>query len=226
MRGKHVLAVLKNSRSYYSIETYYKILKECCIASGANIVGISSYQSNNFKVIAALVEESHLAFHIYPDEIFLDFFTCGDTNIKEGYDYALYTLGRNIKSYIYLAKDEDKIEVVKKSERVILPYSYICACIQNNNFYPTLSHKIENKLVVSYDFPVTNGKSKYVIFEIENIRGGYGYHTYPEVGKMFLDVFMAHTTSQNIFPLDTIKWKLRVEDAVNTYVKRLRENRK
>lgn len=85
-KGKHILAEFYEVEQMVNDEEQLKaFLLQCCTEANVNLIGFDiSFFDNGGYTLCALLRESHIAIHTYPEynSIFLDVFTCGKANTK------------------------------------------------------------------------------------------------------------------------------------------------
>ena len=81
--GDHITLDFLGVKKEYSPQFYEEIIHKIAKAAKVGIVNISKYEfSPQGLTMVALLKESHMSFHTFPEDgiISFDFFTCGDIN--------------------------------------------------------------------------------------------------------------------------------------------------
>ena len=127
--GEHITVDIIGTTKEYDSTVYEKVIKNIAKAAGVTILNISKYkfEPQGFTILA-LLAESHISFHTFPEKgiISFDFFTCGKINpsialevIKKEFKYkrlSIKEFDRDTKSLyhdIYSSPGLKKSYVVK-----------------------------------------------------------------------------------------------------------------
>ena len=78
--GEHITLDIIGTTKEYEPSIYEKVIKDIAEAANVTILNISKYkfEPQGFTILA-LLAESHISFHTFPEKgiISFDFFTCG-----------------------------------------------------------------------------------------------------------------------------------------------------
>ena len=100
--GEHITLDIIGTNKEYDPSVFEKIIYEIAKAAEVTILNISKYkfEPQGFTILA-LLAESHISFHTFPEKgiISFDFFTCGKINPSVAVD---------------IIKKEFKIEIIKE----------------------------------------------------------------------------------------------------------------
>ena len=108
--GEHITLDIIGTTTEYSPSLFEKIINDVAKAANVTILNISKYkfEPQGFTILA-LLAESHISFHTFPEKgiISFDFFTCAKISPK----VALDILKKEIKHERVIVKSFDRSSV-------------------------------------------------------------------------------------------------------------------